>query len=233
MIKRLCLTISSLIFLTCLSACGGTGDSIKNDRRFMVSALGFEADGFLIKVTAELIVINSENPEVSPEARVFSAKSRDIEGALEEISSRLSKPMLLEHCGIIAIGESMTAERFSQICDYCFYENRITLSAYMISAKSPELLLGGKPESSAATGYDIMNMIERQSKSDGISTDSRFFEIESARESGKDTFALPRFGMTEDGVADEGIAIFENDRLVRLVSREAANSVCFRLPGRR
>lgn len=124
MIKRLCLTISSLIFLTCLSACGGTGDSIKNDRRFMVSALGFEADGFLIKVTAELIVINSENPEVSPEARVFSAKSRDIEGALEEISSRLSKPMLLEHCGIIAIGESMTAERFSQICDYCFYENR-------------------------------------------------------------------------------------------------------------
>ena len=68
MIKRLCLTISSLIFLTCLSACGGTGDSIKNDRRFMVSALGFEADGFLIKVTAELIVINSENPEVSPEA---------------------------------------------------------------------------------------------------------------------------------------------------------------------
>ncbi|MFQ8951733.1 MAG: hypothetical protein ACLR56_01110 [Oscillospiraceae bacterium] len=75
MIKRLCLTISSLIFLTCLSACGGTGDSIKNDRRFMVSALGFEADGFLIKVTAELIVLNSENPEVSPEARVFSAKA--------------------------------------------------------------------------------------------------------------------------------------------------------------
>ena len=103
----------------------------------------------------------------------------------------------------------------------------------MISAKSPELLLGGKPESSAATGYDIMNMIERQSKSDGISTDSRFFEIESARESGKNTFALPRFGMTEDGAADEGIAIFENDRLVRLVSRETANSVCFRLPGRR
>ena len=164
---------------------------------------------------------------------MFSAKSRDIEGALEEISSRLSKPMLLEHCGIIAIGESMTAERFSQICDYCFYENRITLSAYMISAKSPEILLGGKPESSAATGYDIMNMIERQSKSDGISTDSRFFEIESARESGKNTFALPRFGMTEDGAADEGIAIFENDRLVRLVSREAANSVSFRLPGRR
>lgn len=58
------------------------GDSIKNDRRFMVSALGFEADGFLIKVTAELIVINSENPEVSPEARVFSAKSRDIEARL-------------------------------------------------------------------------------------------------------------------------------------------------------
>ncbi|MFQ8951734.1 MAG: hypothetical protein ACLR56_01115 [Oscillospiraceae bacterium] len=71
----------------------------------------------------------------------------------------------------------MTAERFSQICDYCFYENRITLSAYMISAKSPELLLGGKPESSAATGYDIMNMIERQSKSDGISTDSRFLRL--------------------------------------------------------
>lgn len=220
MIKKLFLIFTALSLSVTLTACRGTGDNIKNDRRFMVSALGFETDGFLIKVTSELIIINSEDPETPPQAKTFSAKSSTVTGALEDISARLSRPMLLEHCGIIAIGDRMNEKRFSEICDYCFAENRITLSAYMISVPDPEELLSGEPESSAAVGYDIMNIIEQQSAANGINTNSRFFEVESARESGKSTFFLPRFEKTESGAVFSGIAVFEHDKQKELVSRE-------------
>lgn len=220
MIKKLFLIFTALSLSVTLTACRGTGENIKNDRRFMVSALGFETDGFLIKVTSELIIINSEDPEPPPQAKTFSAKSSTVTGALEDISARLSRPMLLEHCGIIAIGDRMNEKRFSEICDYCFAENRITLSAYMISVPDPEELLSGEPESSAAVGYDIMNIIEQQSAANGINTNSRFFEVESARESGKSTFFLPRFEKTESGAVFSGIAVFEHDKQKELVSRE-------------
>ncbi len=220
MIKKLFLIFTALSLSVTLTACRGAGENIKNDRRFMVSALGFETDGFLIKVTSELIIINSEDPEISPQAKSFSAKSSTVTGALEDISARLSRPMLLEHCGIIAIGDRMNEKRFSEICDYCFAENRITLSAYMISVPDPEELLSGEPESSAAVGYDIMNIIEQQNAANGINTNSRFFEVESARESGKSTFFLPRFEKTESGAVFSGIAVFEHDKQKELVSRE-------------
>lgn len=220
MIKKLFLIITALSLSVTLTACRGAGDNIKNDRRFMVSALGFETDGFLIKVTSELIIINSEDPETPPQAKTFSAKSSTVTGALEDISARLSRPMLLEHCGIIAIGDRMNEKRFSEICDYCFAENRITLSAYMISAPDPEELLSGEPESSAAVGYDIMNIIEQQNAANGINTNSRFFEVESTRESGKSTFFLPRFEKTESGAVFSGIAVFEHDKQKELISRE-------------
>lgn len=224
MIKKLFLIITALSLSVTLTACRGAGDNIKNDRRFIVSALGFETDGFLIKVTSELIIINSEDPETPPQAKTFSAKSSTVTGALEDISARLSRPMLLEHCGIIAIGDRMNEKRFSEICDYCFAENRITLSAYMISVPDPEELLSGEPESSAAVGYDIMNIIEQQNAANGINTNSRFFEVESARESGKSTFFLPRFEKTESGAVFGGIAVFEHDKQKELVSRENINA---------
>lgn len=224
MIKKLFLIITALSLSVTLTACRGAGENIKNDRRFMVSALGFEIDGFLIKVTSELIIINSEDPETPPQAKTFSAKSSTVTGALEDISARLSRPMLLEHCGIIAIGDRMNEKRFSEICDYCFAENRITLSAYMISAPDPEQLLSSEPESSAAVGYDIMNIIEQQNAANGINTNSRFFEVESSRESGKSTFFLPRFEKAESGAVFGGIAVFEHDKQKELISRENINA---------
>ena len=118
----------------------------------------------------------------------------------------------------------MNEKRFSEICDYCFAENRITLSAYMISAPDPEQLLSSEPESSAAVGYDIMNIIEQQNAANGINTNSRFFEVESSRESGKSTFFLPRFEKAESGAVFGGIAVFEHDKQKELISRENINA---------
>ena len=114
----------------------------------------------------------------------------------------------------------MDEKRFSEICDYCFSENRITLSAYMISTPDPEGLLSGEPESSAAVGYDIMSIIEQQNIANGAAANSRFFEVEAARESGKEAFLLPHFIKTENGASLSGIAVFKNDKLTELISRE-------------
>ena len=114
----------------------------------------------------------------------------------------------------------MDEKRFSEICDYCFSENRITLSAYMISTPDPEGLLSGEPESSAAVGYDIMSIIEQQNIANGAAANSRFFEVEAARESGKESFLLPHFIKTENGTSLSGIAVFKNDKLTELISRK-------------
>lgn len=180
----------------------------------MVAAIGFETDGELIAVSVETIIINSELPESEPVPTVLTGAGTTISEALDSIGSSLAKPMILNHCGVIVIGERMTKYWFDKICDYCFNENRITLSAYMISAESPSELLSGKPESSVAVGYDIMGIIEQQSARTGISYNSRYFEIEGLREKGKKVFSLPHFIRNNSGVSVEGLAVFKEDALV-------------------
>ena len=51
--------------LVCALLCG-CGGNIKNDRRYMVSALGFESENGCLNVFAEIIIINSENPDTEP-----------------------------------------------------------------------------------------------------------------------------------------------------------------------
>lgn len=180
----------------------------------MVAAIGFETAGELITVSVETIIINSELPESEPIPTVLTGTGATVSEALDSIGSSLAKPMILNHCGVIVIGERMNKYWFDKICDYCFNENRITLSAYMISAESPSKLLSGKPESSVAVGYDIMGIIEQQSARTGISYNSRYFEIEGLREKGKKVFSLPHFIRNDSGVSVDGLAVFKEDTLV-------------------
>ena len=208
----ICLAVLFLCFTLC--GCSVLGEKAKDDRNFMVAAIGFEADGELISVSVETIIINSELPESAPVPAVLTGTGVTISEALDSIGSSLAKPMILNHCGVIVIGERMTKYWFDKICDYCFYENRITLSAYMISAESPNKLLSGKPESSVAVGYDIMGIIEQQSARTGISHTSRYFEIEGLREKGKKVFSLPHFVRDDGGISVDGLAVFKEDALV-------------------
>lgn len=189
---------AAAVTAVCVFAAGGLGTSIKNDRRFTVSALGFEKCGNQIGVTAEVIIINSESAEVKPRSAVFFAEDGTIDGALEKISAKLSRPMLFEHCGIIAVGDSMTEELFNEICEYCIYENRITVSAYIVSTNSPKELLNGEPQASLAVGYDIMGIIARQVADGTLEGRSRCFEVVRDMNSGSKPY-LPRFIRGEDG----------------------------------
>lgn len=210
--KRLICIVFALVL--CILLCGCKGENRESDRRFTVAALGFSSDGALINVFAETVIVNSEDPEISPEACVFAASGATISEALDKIGARLSKPMLLNHCAVIAVAENVTANWFDKICDYCFRENRITMSAYMVSVKDPNMLLSRGPESSVAAGYDIMGMIEQQSERTGIAYNSRYFEVEARREGGKSVFTLPHFTCDEDNTEIDGLSVFCRDRLV-------------------
>lgn len=214
----ICLTCVYLCFSLC--GCSFFGSKTRDDRNFMVAAIGFETDGALITVSAETVIINSELPEAEPEPMVLTGTGTTVSEALDSIGSTLAKPMILNHCGVIVIGKRMTKYWFSRICDYCFNENRITLSAYMVSADSPAKLLSGKPESSVAVGYDIMGIIEQQSARTGISYNSRYFEVEGLREKGKKVFSLPHFIRNDGRIAVDGLSVFRDDAFVTKLDTE-------------
>ena len=199
--------------LVCALLCG-CGGNIKNDRRYMVSALGFESENGRLNVFAEIIIINSENPDTEPEAKVFKGSGNTTEEALDEISDLLTKPILLDHCGVLVIGRSITPDALSEICDYSFKENRITLSAYMVSSENAGELLSCEPQSSAAVGYDIMGLIEQTRQRTEKNCPCRYFEVEARRESGKNRFVLPSLRAENGGIKICGYFRFENDAAV-------------------
>ncbi len=215
--KRLLIGFSAACLCFLLSGCRFSAGSAQNDRRFMVTALGFSGSEN-ITVTAEIVTVNSESAEREPSPQVLSYSADSINKALSGIADSLSRPMLLEHCGIIVIDTALSAELLGEICDYCFKENRITLSVYMIASDNPKALLGGEPVSSVAVGYDIMGIIGQKSETGGINFENRFFEIESGREKGEQMFSMPFFERTEDGVSLCGLAVFEGDKFSRKVN---------------
>ena len=206
------LIISVFTALLCLMLCGcSTPVGTQNDRRFMVTALGFSGNDD-ITLTAEIVTVPSESAEVEPRTQVLSCTENGINKALNGIADSLSRPMLLAHCGVIVIDTALSAESFAEICDYCFKENKITLSVYMMASENPKALLDGEPLYSVAVGYDIMGIIGQKSETEKINFTNRYFEIQSGREKGETAFSLPYFRRGEDGVSLVGTAVFENDK---------------------
>lgn len=212
--KRLIISVLTALLCVMLVGCS-TPVSTQNDRRFMVTALGFSGDDN-ITLTAELVTVNSESPESEPHTQVLTYTANSINEALNGILNSLSRPILLEHCGVIVIDTALSAERFAEICDYCFKENRITLSVYMIASENPKTLLDGEPLYSSAVGYDIMGIIGQKGETEKINFGNRYFEIESGREKGEAVFSLPYFRRGEDGVRLSGTAFFENDKFTHM-----------------
>lgn len=212
--KRLIISVLTAFLCVMLVGCS-TSVGTQNDRRFMVTALGFSGKDN-ITLTAELVTVNSESAESEPRTQVLTYTANSINETLNGILDSLSRPMLLEHCGVIVIDTALSAERFAEICDYCFKENRITLSVYMIAAENPKALLDGEPLYSSAVGYDIMGIIGQKSETEKMNFTNRYFEIESGREKGETAFSLPYFRRGEDGVRLVGTAVFENDKFTHM-----------------
>ena len=70
--KRLSVCLVAVLLCWMLAGCSFRSGSAGNDRRFMVTALGFSESGDNITVTAEIVTVNSESAKSEPTSQVLS-----------------------------------------------------------------------------------------------------------------------------------------------------------------
>ncbi len=142
----------------------------KTAPEYLISSIGFDSKGETYKVCFEAVIINTENTEQS--VKLLKGEGETIKEAVDKIERQCTQPLLLSHCGVLAVGEDITRQQFLEICDYCYEKNEITLSAFFIKTKNAQKLLSAKPISSACVGYDIMGLIKQNKH-----YKNRFFEV--------------------------------------------------------
>ena len=164
----------------------------KTKPEYLVSAMGFDNNGENYNVCFESIVINTENNE--QKLLLLNGKGETIGAAVDEIYRQCTQPLLLSHCGVIAVGEGINQNRFKEICKFCYDKEQITLSAFFVKTKNAQNLLSFKPISSTCAGYDIMGLV-KQNKG----YKNRFFEIINSNFKAE----LPRISLKDGGIIFE------------------------------
>lgn len=185
-----------LILLTLPLLLCGCGENLKSRPQYLVSAIGFDGEKGGFRVCVEAVVVNSEESE--QEIRLISGNGESLEAAFDEILRQSTQGLMLSHCGVLVIGDGITDTKLTEICDYCYDKDEITLSAFFVSTENAERLLSCKSISSVSTGYDVMGLLEQYSESSRVKLKNRFFEIEALREKGEKP-TLPRVTVREDG----------------------------------
>ena len=118
----------------------------------------------------EAVVVNNETTDQT--LKLFTGSGETIEKAVDLIQKQCARPLLFSHCGVIVVDKKMPQKNFLEVCDFCYKEEEITLSAYYVTANNPKEILSAKPLSSVSVGYDIMGILKQNS-----SFENRFFEI--------------------------------------------------------
>ncbi len=159
--KRLILCFLAIIFL-----CGCE----KSGPEYLVSSMGFSYKEGEFNVCFEAVIINSENTE--QELKLLKGKGETIEKAVEQIKRQTTQSLLLSHCGVIVLENSLKKEEFNKVMDYCYNQDQITLSTFFVKTRNPEKLLSQKIVSSACVGFDIMGLLRQNN-----SYKNRFYEV--------------------------------------------------------
>ena len=181
---------------------------------YMVSSIGFDRSADLVNVTAEIIVTDSSGSESAAEAKSFSASGSTADGALYSLSASLSKGLMLNHCGLLVLGQTLTQEDISEIFEICLKNKDITQAIRIVAAEAAEELLSLKPTSQIALGYEISKLLEQSSEYTGTEYKNRFYEIEARREGKASYYALPLFKAEEELARLDGLRLYSYDKQV-------------------
>ncbi len=220
--------IISIVMLTVLALgfCGcSQSEAISNDgQEYIVSALGFDKIGKAVTLTLEALIVNSEDMEEEKQNRCFFASAESIETAYNEILNQTTQPVTEGHCGAVVIGKNIDRELLTEILDFCTYNNRVNISAFLVQAENAKNLLCGEKLSSVAVGYDIMSVIEVISKEKGMCFKNRIYEVSAALEKPAKTFYLPYI---EGSLAFGGVNIIKNGEFICNLTPERAQTLFF------
>lgn len=190
------------------------------DRRFMVSALGFDADGSQLLLSAETVIVNSESTGEDISTRVFSSRGADAEECVFRLIQGMSKDVQLAHCGVVAVGDTVRGAALDGIIEYCTEKRDINLSTYMVSTANASELLSGKAVSAITVGYELMGFMEHAADETGIRYGARVYEVQSARMKKTPVYLLPRFSVASDSHTLDGTAVFVGNRGVMSLSAD-------------
>ena len=179
-----------LILLFTLTGCTG-GVYRQPDQQYLISGIAFKRDKNKISAFAETVVVNTESTEQGVSRHVFSATGNTAEESLLNLSGKISKPLLFDHCGLIAVDEALSSEQFRQVIDYCKKNEEINLAAYMITSKNPDTLFDCEPVSTLTVSYDLLGVIDRVEILNGIKFHNRYYEVCANKLRPSECFLLP------------------------------------------
>lgn len=177
------------------------------DRQFIAASIGFDYENEKLILSTETLIINSESTDQQIETDIFSAQGESPQECMYNLENILSKRLMLSHCGVVAVGDSVPEKHFAQIIDFCRSE-AINFSVYFVSAAKASELLSIKAKGALALGYELMSMLENRSIKTGIMYGSRLYEIEDARTKYTPAFMLPRFETAEENYKMNGSNIY-------------------------
>ena len=221
---RLKLLAAVVLLALTLSGCGVNREA---DRQYTVSALGFDCAQGRLLCSAEVLVVNSESSDREIATEVFTAAGSTPAECVYDLGTLLAKRLLLSHCGIIAVGDSIGAADLKQIIDYCVDEEQISLSAYLVSTPDAAALLSGKTEAALTIGYELMGFLDRAAEDTGVMYGSRIYEIAGARLKKTAVYLMPRFTVSDEQRRLEGTCVYLDDK--RTLEMDTADTVVYSL----
>ncbi len=161
--------------------------SAKSD--YLISSIGFDYKEGWLETSFEAVISNSETDKQNVE--LITGKGKTVEKSVAEIKKQCTQKILLSHCAVIVIGETVPQEQLDQIYEYCFKTQDITLSAIFVRTQNAKKLLSQKPVSTIAVGYDILSLTEQSQNK----IKNRYFEIMAKNKK----VDLPEITLTKEG----------------------------------
>lgn len=208
----ICLLSAAFAFLVC--GCDGYKYPSETDMEYMVSSLGFDKKGNSVFVCAEIIVVNSSDSEKPPESKLFEGYGENVESAIYNLHKGIAKPLMLKHCGLLAIGEGIEGDTLKNVFSVLSKNEDITQAIEVVWAKSAQKLLALKADSNIALGYELTTALKQNSSHTGIVYKNRLYEIAARREKKAPYYTLPVFNVLDQKYAIDGVKIFFDDTAV-------------------
>ncbi len=188
--------LMSVLLCLLLVGCRTTRES---DRRFTVSALGFDVSGSDLVVSAEALVVNSESTKEEITKKLFTAQGKDAADCIFKLKQKIPKDIQLAHCTVVALGDTVEGKALDKVIDYCAENREINLSTHICTTANAQQLLSGEAASTLTVGYELAGYIEHAAAQTGVTFKSRLYQVQSARLAPSPAFVLPRFSAEEDG----------------------------------
>ncbi len=173
-----------IILLCPLLLCGCN----QRPQEYLITAIAADYNGGLYTLYYEAVIINTETSGQKRE--ILTAGGRTLLEAVEKIEKQATLPLLMSHCGIVAVGNGITRTKLLGIMKYCKENRDITLSVQFLRTNNPEKLLKTEPISSISVGYDLVSLIRTQK----TNFKNRLFEIYK-----NPSPVLPKLSLTEKG----------------------------------